>query len=860
VPPGTPAALFSDERWDPPGGPELQWDIPVGTPGTYEVRLHLAEIYSGASSPGARVFDVAIEGATVLDGYDAVADVGFARPVTKTFVVSSDATLDIDFGHVTENPAVKAIEVLGAPGGGPGPQPVVFGSRALTGEISDQPTSLQFGPDGRLYVAQRNGFLRAYTVARSAAGDYAVTAVETIDALRAIPNHDDTGAARPDLVGRLVTGIAVAGTASAPVVYASSSDVRDYDQSIDTNSGMVSRLTPAAGGGWVRTDLVRGLPRSTVDHAMNGLALDGDTLYVTVGGHANQGGRFSGFGDLPEYALSAAILSVDLAAIGDTTYTLPTLDDPARPGAADAGDPFGGNRGANQAILVPGGPVQVHSPGWRNPYDVVVTRGGHLFSSDNGPNGGLGGAPVGEGPGGTCTNANSPGGTSAPDNVHRIPGPGFYAGHPNPTRGNAANTFAGQSPIPGGANPVECDHLAAGAQDGALATYPASTGGIAEYTAGVFGGALAGDLLLTALDGNVLRLDVDAAGTGITAVTPLFSGFGSQPLDVTAQGDADPFPGTVWVALFGSGGIQVFEPVRTACSGEGGAGGDADGDGYTDADEADNGTDPCSAGSTPPDADGDEVSDRNDPDDDGDGLADTADPFAVDAANGQGATLPVSLPFSGSDGGILELGLTGLMTNGTSDFADLFDPGNMTAGGAPGVLGIDAVPQGDAITTSDTQEYGFQRGVDVGGVTAPFVARTRVVAPFAGATLGGTQSAGLFLGTGGQDDYLKWVVSGLNGGGVEVLREVGGTVTANQRAFFPLPGPDGITLELLVDPVDRTAQPRYQLDGGPLVPLGGPVAVPDAWLADVLAVGVIATAGGGPSFPAAWDYLEVVAP
>lgn len=348
------------------------------------------------------------------------------------------------------------------------------------------------------------------------------------------------------------------------MIYATSSDVRDYAQTLDTNSGMVSRLTRTGPGVWAKLDLVRGLPRSTVDHATNGLALADGTLYVAAGGHANQGGPFSGFGNLPEYALSGAILSIDLATIGDTTYDLPTLDDPARPGAADAGDPFGGNRGANQAVLVPGGPVRVHSPGWRNPYDVVLTQAGQLFSFDNGPNGGLGGPPIGEGPGGTCTNANSPGGQSLPDNLHRIPAPGYYAGHPNPTRGNAANTFAGQSPIPGGANPVECDYRAPGPDDGALATHPSSTGGLTEYTAGAFGGALRGDLLVTSFDDSVQRIDLDAAGTGVSATTTLFSGFGSQPLDVTAQGDTGAFPGTVWVALFGSDGIQVFEPAAGA--------------------------------------------------------------------------------------------------------------------------------------------------------------------------------------------------------------------------------------------------------------------------------------------------------
>jgi hypothetical protein len=60
-----------------------------------------------------------------------------------------------------------------------------FKSKAtLQGETSSDPTSLQFGPDGRLYVAQQNGLIKAYTVVREAPSDstlpgiYRVTATE----------------------------------------------------------------------------------------------------------------------------------------------------------------------------------------------------------------------------------------------------------------------------------------------------------------------------------------------------------------------------------------------------------------------------------------------------------------------------------------------------------------------------------------------------------------------------------------------------------------------------------------------------------------------------------------------------------
>jgi hypothetical protein len=167
---------------------------------------------------------------------------------------------------------------------------------------------------------------------------------------------------------RLITGILVKGTASNPVIYVSSSDPRigggtsSTDTNLDTNSGVISRLT-WNGSSWQKLDLVRGLPRSEENHSANGMALNAatNTLYVGYGGNTNEGATSNNFAFLPEYALSAAILSIDLDVIGNTTYNLPTLDDSTRSGNPDANDPFGGNDGGNQAKLVSGGPVQVYS-------------------------------------------------------------------------------------------------------------------------------------------------------------------------------------------------------------------------------------------------------------------------------------------------------------------------------------------------------------------------------------------------------------------------------------------------------------------------------------------------------------------
>ena len=86
---------------------------------------------------------------------------------------------------------------------------------------------------------------------------------------------------------------------------------------------------------------------------------------------------------------------------------------------------------------------------------------------------------------------------------------------------------------------------------------------------------------------------------------------------------------------------------------------DEDSDGYSNADEIDNGTNPCSAGDLPPDWDGDFISKLNDPDDDNDGLPDTSDPFAIDPSNGAATFLPVDLSWNNDapdPGGIEGLG------------------------------------------------------------------------------------------------------------------------------------------------------------------------------------------------------------
>ena len=116
-----------------------------------------------------------------------------------------------------------------------------------------------------------------------------------------------------------------------------------------------------------------------------------------------------------------------------------------------------------------------------------------------------------------------------------------------------------------------------------------STNGMAEYTStAFFNGAMAGNLLAASWDGGIYRIELNEAGTAVTQVTKLFTGFGDTPLDVIAQGDGQIFPGTIWSVVYGGNGVTIFEPVGTptTCTGDNDNFNlDDDGDGYSNGDE-----------------------------------------------------------------------------------------------------------------------------------------------------------------------------------------------------------------------------------------------------------------------------------
>jgi hypothetical protein len=410
-----------------------------------------------------------------------------------------------------------------------------FALSTLTGLTITNPTVLRFGPGGALYVATRWGQLhRLELVRRTDAAGYRVGRAESIPLVAALPNHDDTGLPRLDIQGRLITGLAVTGAPGSPIVYVVSSDPRIERDDIDTNSGILSRLTRTASG-WQRTDLIRGLPRSRNDHTPNGIVFDPDgrTLYLSIGSATNLGAPSDGFLHMRETPLTASILAVDLQRLGDRTLDLPTLDDPSRPGERDANDPFGGNNGANEAALLPGGPVRIHAEGLRNAYSLLMTPAG-IITIDNGANAGFGGPPRGTDP--SDLDRAVEGGESLSNPLYLIPRAGLFFGHPNLAR-----------PAPRSAPEPPLLHFSSSTNG--LGLMP-GTGATERFS-----------LVTVSLDRSVTQVTLDRHGR-ILSRRMLLSEFGGMPLDVTTGAGPAVTPGSIWIADMGESSIHILEPVR----------------------------------------------------------------------------------------------------------------------------------------------------------------------------------------------------------------------------------------------------------------------------------------------------------
>lgn len=157
VPSSTPPDIFSSERWDPSDATEAQWTFPVTSGKHIAVKLYFANRYSGTSGVGQRVFDVTLDGTLVLNHYDIVADAGDQTGTMKEFDITSDGTVNIDFGHVTENPLVNGIEIVDLDAVG-GQSPDAITDRTYDGTNTVGATATVSDPSATTWSNTRGAF------------------------------------------------------------------------------------------------------------------------------------------------------------------------------------------------------------------------------------------------------------------------------------------------------------------------------------------------------------------------------------------------------------------------------------------------------------------------------------------------------------------------------------------------------------------------------------------------------------------------------------------------------------------------------------------------------------------------------
>ena len=356
--------------------------------------------------------------------------------------------------------------------------PVEFDVRTLTGNVNN-PTSGAFGPDGRLYVSNQGGLISAFTFDN----DYNVTDTEVITTFN---DQNDSGV----ILGITFNPFEEVAPGETATLYVTQTFLDRATP--DYENGVVALSGPNHS---VLTQIITGLPVSGFNHGINGMQFDGEgNLLIAVGGNTNTGVFDGVFGsDAPESPLTSAVLR---AAISDPDFNgnvVYEFVNPLDPDLLELASDIGTAPDPNNQLFgnfvkvrdVPGEvEVETYAAGLRNSYDIVFTSLGHVFATDNGPNG------------------------IARDELNFVP-EGAFLGHPSIPRGMIDPRQVLENAEYDADVPSTADYTAP------LADIPSSVNGIDEYRSETFGGQLRGQLIAQRFNNVVFFFELDGAGTGL---------------------------------------------------------------------------------------------------------------------------------------------------------------------------------------------------------------------------------------------------------------------------------------------------------------------------------------------------------
>ena len=508
---------------------------------------------------------------------------GDAINLTPTFPLEANTTYRFEVDGVKDLTGVPFASFsstfttsIGATGGGGNLDAVSFTNG---GKVANQAryTSLEIGPDGRLYGLTIDGIVDRFDVAEDG----------TLSGKTTITTLTDTYGAR-SAVGFKFSPNATADNLMAFVSHCSSglTNAPAWDGKISQLSG------PDLG---TEQLVVTNLPRSRRDHLTNSITFregQPNVLYFLQGSNTAGGAPDNAWGNRLERLLSAASLRLDLNKLPQNSWPLnaKTTMDAAAINAVDTNSPTLGSgtgtyRENNQTFPDDGtynpyykdAPLTLFATGIRNAFDLVWHSNGQLYIPTNGTNGGSNSPASIDGtrrPDGTVYRYDDPAGRhpAVPavtgNNVQRdylfrvdpTSTVGFY-GHPNPLRGEfVLNSGTGEvSTYPTGILPDVNFRGAAFNFE-----FNKSPNGVIEYRSNAENGNLRGALLVCRYSGgsDIMALLPDGPNGDVTTVKvgiPGFTGF-TDPLDITE----DVRTGNLYVSDFGTQSITLLRPSNQA--------------------------------------------------------------------------------------------------------------------------------------------------------------------------------------------------------------------------------------------------------------------------------------------------------